>query len=33
MEILRNELAWAMALAGRPNIASLDRSLVRIDRL
>jgi isopentenyl diphosphate isomerase/L-lactate dehydrogenase-like FMN-dependent dehydrogenase len=30
MEILRNELAWAMALAGRPNIASIDRGLVRI---
>jgi 4-hydroxymandelate oxidase len=32
MEILRNELAWAMALAGRPNIASIDRSLVRIHK-
>jgi 4-hydroxymandelate oxidase len=30
LEILRSELAWAMALAGRPNIASIDRSLVRI---
>jgi 4-hydroxymandelate oxidase len=32
MEILRRELAWAMALAGRPTIASIDRSLVRIER-
>lgn len=32
MELLRNELAWAMGLAGRPNIASIDRSLVRIER-
>jgi 4-hydroxymandelate oxidase len=32
MEILRTELAWAMGLAGRPTIASLDRSLVRIER-
>jgi 4-hydroxymandelate oxidase len=31
LEILRKELAWAMALAGRPTIASIDRSLVRID--
>jgi len=29
MEILRNELAMAMALAGRPSIASIDRSLIR----
>ena len=27
VEILRNELAWAMGLAGRPTIASIDRSL------
>jgi isopentenyl diphosphate isomerase/L-lactate dehydrogenase-like FMN-dependent dehydrogenase len=32
MEILQRELAWAMTLAGRPTIASLDRSLVRIER-
>jgi len=32
MEILRRELAWAMALSGRPTIASIDRSLVRIER-
>ena len=32
MEILRTELAWAMALAGRPSIASLDDTLVRIER-
>jgi 4-hydroxymandelate oxidase len=32
MDILQRELAWAMALAGRPNIASIDKSLVRIDR-
>jgi len=32
MEILRTELAWAMALAGRPTIASIDKTLVRIDR-
>jgi len=32
MEILKRELAWAMGLAGRPTIASIDRSLVRIDR-
>lgn len=31
MEILRTELAWAMGLAGRPTIASIDRSLVRIE--
>ncbi|MBM3813397.1 MAG: alpha-hydroxy-acid oxidizing protein [Acidimicrobiia bacterium] len=29
MEILRNELAWAMGLAGRSTIASLDRTLLR----
>jgi isopentenyl diphosphate isomerase/L-lactate dehydrogenase-like FMN-dependent dehydrogenase len=32
LEILQRELAWAMALAGRANIASIDRSLIRIDR-
>jgi 4-hydroxymandelate oxidase len=32
LEILRNELAWAMGLAGRADIASLDRSLVRFDK-
>ena len=31
IEILQKELAWAMALAGRPNIASIDRSLIRIE--
>jgi isopentenyl diphosphate isomerase/L-lactate dehydrogenase-like FMN-dependent dehydrogenase len=31
LEILQRELAWAMALAGRANIASIDRSLIRID--
>jgi isopentenyl diphosphate isomerase/L-lactate dehydrogenase-like FMN-dependent dehydrogenase len=29
LELLRNELAMAMALSGRPNIASIDRSLIR----
>ena len=32
MRILQKELAWAMGLAGRPNIASIDRSLIRIER-
>ena len=32
LEILRKELAWAMGLAGRADIASIDRSLIRIDR-
>jgi isopentenyl diphosphate isomerase/L-lactate dehydrogenase-like FMN-dependent dehydrogenase len=32
LEILRKELAWAMALAGRPNIGSIDQSLIRIER-
>ena len=32
LEILRKELAWAMGLAGRPNIASIDSSLVRIEK-
>jgi 4-hydroxymandelate oxidase len=31
LEILQKELAWAMALAGRANIAAIDRSLIRID--
>lgn len=31
MELLRNELAWAMGLAGRASIGAIDRSLVRID--
>lgn len=30
LEILRQELELAMALSGRPNIASIDRSLVKI---
>ena len=32
MEILRMELAWAMGLAGRPTIASIDRSLIHLER-
>jgi isopentenyl diphosphate isomerase/L-lactate dehydrogenase-like FMN-dependent dehydrogenase len=32
LELLRRELAHAMALAGRPNIASIDSSLIRIGR-
>jgi len=32
LEIIRNELAWAMGLAGRTDMASLDRSLVRLDK-
>ena len=32
LEILQKELAWAMALSGRSNIASIDRSLIRIER-
>jgi 4-hydroxymandelate oxidase len=32
MTLLRNELALAMALSGRPDIASIDRGLVRIDK-
>ncbi len=31
MEILRNELAWAMGLAGRRSIAEIDKSLIQID--
>ena len=30
MELLRRELAWAMGLAGAKDLASIDRSLVRI---
>jgi isopentenyl diphosphate isomerase/L-lactate dehydrogenase-like FMN-dependent dehydrogenase len=30
LELARNELAWAMGLAGRATIGSLDRTLVRI---
>jgi 4-hydroxymandelate oxidase len=29
LRILQNELAWAMALSGRPSIHSIDRNLVR----
>ncbi|MEX2263985.1 MAG: alpha-hydroxy acid oxidase [Bryobacteraceae bacterium] len=32
LELLQSELALAMGLSGRPNLASIDRSLVRIDR-
>ena len=32
LEILQSELALAMALCGCPNLASIDRSLVSIDR-
>ncbi|MEZ5354455.1 MAG: alpha-hydroxy acid oxidase [Bryobacteraceae bacterium] len=31
MELLRTELGWAMGLAGRPTIGSIDRSLIRMD--
>jgi 4-hydroxymandelate oxidase len=31
LEILQKELAWAMALSGRINIDSIDRSLIRIE--
>ena len=31
LEMLQSELALAMGLAGRPTLASLDRSLIRID--
>jgi isopentenyl diphosphate isomerase/L-lactate dehydrogenase-like FMN-dependent dehydrogenase len=31
LRLLRDELAWAMGLAGRASIAAIDRSLVRID--
>jgi isopentenyl diphosphate isomerase/L-lactate dehydrogenase-like FMN-dependent dehydrogenase len=30
LNILRNELELAMVLSGRPTIASIDRSLVKI---
>ena len=30
LELLRNELELAMALSGRPTLASIDRSLVRM---
>ncbi|MBI1786193.1 MAG: alpha-hydroxy-acid oxidizing protein [Acidobacteria bacterium] len=32
LQLLQTELALAMGLAGRPNLASIDRSLVVIDR-
>lgn len=32
LELLQTELALAMGLAGRPNLASIDRALVSIDR-
>ena len=32
LELLQTELALAMGLAGRPTLASIDRSLIRIDR-
>lgn len=32
LELLQTELALAMALAGRPNLAAIDRSLVQVDR-
>jgi 4-hydroxymandelate oxidase len=32
LEMLQTELALAMGLAGKPNLASIDRSLVRIER-
>jgi isopentenyl diphosphate isomerase/L-lactate dehydrogenase-like FMN-dependent dehydrogenase len=31
LTILRNELAWAMGLAGRSTIRSIDSSLIRIE--
>jgi len=31
LELLEKELAWAMGLAGRPNIGSINRSLIRIE--
>lgn len=30
LEILKRELAWAMGLAGRPTIASINRSLIQV---
>ena len=32
MELLQTELALAMGLSGKPNLASIDRSLVKIER-
>jgi isopentenyl diphosphate isomerase/L-lactate dehydrogenase-like FMN-dependent dehydrogenase len=32
LELLQSELALAMGLSGRPNLASIDRSLVSLDR-
>lgn len=32
LELLQEELALAMGLSGKPNLAAIDRSLVRIDR-
>lgn len=32
LELLRQELALSMGLCGKPNIASIDRSVIRIDR-
>ncbi len=32
LEMLQTELALAMGLSGRPNLDSIDRSLVRIER-
>jgi 4-hydroxymandelate oxidase len=32
LELLQTELALAMGLAGKPNLASIDRTLVRIER-
>jgi isopentenyl diphosphate isomerase/L-lactate dehydrogenase-like FMN-dependent dehydrogenase len=32
LEMLQTELALAMALAGRPNLGAIDRSLVQVDR-
>ena len=32
MEMLQTELALAMGLSGKPNLASIDRTLVRIER-
>lgn len=32
LELLQTELALAMGLSGRPNLASIDRTLIRIDR-
>ena len=32
LEMLQTELALAMGLSGKPNLASLDRGAIRIDR-